>query len=96
MNINPFIDLINTIITLYNYILIVWIILSWLIAFNIVNSYQPLVQQLNYFLKKLTEPVLNLIRSIIPPLGGIDLSAIILFLLLGFIRNSLYTYFYKL
>lgn len=96
MNINPFIDLINSIITLYNYILIVWIILSWLISFNIVNPYQPLVQHLNYFLKKLTEPVLNLIRSIIPPLGGIDLSAIILFLLLGFIRNSLYTYFYKL
>ncbi|AIL65515.1 YGGT family protein [Rickettsiales bacterium Ac37b] len=96
MNINPAIDLIAQIISLYNLILIVWIIMSWLVYFNILNKHQPLVQKLMHALTKLVEPVLNYIRNYIPTIGGIDLSAIVLFLALGFIKNVLYTYFYKL
>ncbi|MFV9876179.1 MAG: YggT family protein [Rickettsiales endosymbiont of Dermacentor nuttalli] len=96
MNLNPAIDLIGQIISLYNLVLIVWIVVSWLIYFNIVNKYQPFIRKLMYALAKLVEPVLNYIRSFIPPIGGIDLSAIVLFLALDFIKNALYTYFYKL
>ncbi len=95
MNINPFIDLIATVITLYNWVLIAWIILSWLVSFNIVNPYQPFVRRVMEVLSRLTEPVLWHIRRYIPPIAGIDLSPIILFLGLGFIKSILYTYFYK-
>lgn len=94
MNLNPFIDLISTILTLYNWVLIVWIILSWLTAFNIVNRYQPFVQKLSYALHQLTEPILSRIRRFMPDLGAIDLAPIVLFLLLHFIQRVLYTYFY--
>lgn len=95
MNVNPFIDLIGTIITLYNWVLIAWIILSWLIAFNIVNRYQPFVRNVMSVLGRLTEPVLSRIRRFMPNLGPIDLSPIVLFLALGFLKSILYTYFYR-
>lgn len=95
MNINPFINLIASIIALYKWVLVAWIISSWLIAFNIINTYQPAVQKVLYVLNRLTAPVLDTIRKFIPPIGGIDLSAIILFLLLGFLRDALYQYLYK-
>lgn len=91
---NPFIDLISNLIFLYNIILVAYIILSWLIAFNIVNKHQPFVLRLNYALTRMTEPVLRPIRKYLPDLGGIDISPIILFLLLHFLNNALYYYFY--
>lgn len=94
MNINPFIDLINSIIWLYTCILIIHIILSWLVSFRIVNAYQPLVQKVQYVLYRLTEPLLKPIRKYMPDLGGIDISPIVLFLLLSFTQNVLTTYFY--
>lgn len=95
MNINPLIDLIGTVISLYNWVLIAWIILSWLIAFNIINRYQPFVSRVMDVLSRLTEPVLGYIRRYIPLVAGIDLSPIILFLALGFLKSVLYTYLYN-
>jgi YggT family protein len=94
MNINPFIDLIGTVLSLYNWVLIIWMILGWLVALNIVNSYQPAVSKALKVLNQLTLPVMNYIRKFVPPLGNLDLSPIILFLMIGFIKNVLYTYFY--
>lgn len=95
MNINPFIELIATIIGIYSWVLGIYIIMGWLIAFNIINQYQPFVSKLYYYLKRLTEPVLNKIRRYMPDLGGIDISPIILILGLQFIKSALFTYFYK-
>lgn len=95
MNINPFIDLIGAIIGLYNWVLIVWIILNWLVSFNIVNRYQPVVRKVMEVLDRLTEPVLWHIRRFLPPIAGIDLAPIALFLALGFVKGMLYTYLYK-
>ena len=89
---NPVVYLLSTAIELYVYVLIASIILSWLIAFKIVNAYQPFVYKLNDMLRRITEPVLTPIRHILPDLGGIDISPIILILLLNFIQYSLVYY----
>ncbi|HEV2558780.1 MAG TPA: YggT family protein [Microvirga sp.] len=85
--------LLDTVITLYVYILIASAILSWLVAFNVVNSRNPVVSQIGEFLYRITEPVLRPIRNILPNLGGIDVSPIILILGLFFIRNLIFEFF---
>ena len=65
------------------------IILSWLIAFNIVNMQNKFVVMILVATNKLTDPLLNPIRKIVPNLGGIDVSPIILVLLLIFIQNNI-------
>jgi YggT family protein len=82
--------LIDTIITLYVYILIASAILSWLVAFNVVNVRNPIVARIGEFLERVTEPVLAPIRRILPNLGGIDISPIILILGLFFLRNLIF------
>lgn len=94
MNFNPFIHLITTVTSLYAWILIVHIILSWLVSFQVINPYQPFVSKLQFVLYRLTEPVLGRIRRYMPNLGGIDISPIVVFLLIQFINEALYTYFY--
>jgi YggT family protein len=85
--------LIDTVITLYIYILIASAILSWLIAFNVVNMRNPIVSQISEFLYRITEPALRPIRNILPNLGGIDISPVILILGLFFIRNLIFELF---
>lgn len=91
MNISPFINLIASIIYLYTTGLFIWLIIGFLIRFNIVNSYNSIVQQLMSFGQRLYEPILSKIRSIIPPISGIDLSPLFLLLLLELIKGLLYT-----
>jgi YggT family protein len=79
--------LIDTVIMLYVYLLIASAILSWLVAFNVVNSRNDVVRAIWDFLYRVTEPVLRPIRRILPNLGGIDISPVILILLLLFVRN---------
>ena len=87
-----FISLFDTIINLYIWALIVSAILSWLVAFNVVNTRNQLVHTIGSFLHKITEPALRPIRRFLPNLGGIDLSPVILILLLVFARNLLVEY----
>ena len=93
---NPFIDLFADLIQLYMYCLIAWIVLVTLISFKVINAYQPAVRKIMYALNRLCDPVLSRIRKFMPDLGGIDLAPIILYLLLTFVRSSLYHYFYNL
>lgn len=97
---NPFIELFSTIITLYNYVVMGWVALSLLINFEIVNRFNPIVRKIQYTLDRLVEPALRPIRKlmdrILPNLGGIDLSPIVLFLLLRFAQNALYSWFYNI
>lgn len=85
-------DLIHTVIRIYVWVLIGSAILSWLIAFNVVNTYNRFVKSLAELLYRLTEPVLRPIRAVIPHLGGIDISPVIAILLLYFVNNLLYEY----
>ena len=82
---NPFLWLIHTLIWIYIYLLIGAAVLSWLIAFNVVNSHNPTVRMIWDFLYRVTEPGLRPIRSVLPNLGGIDISPVILIIALMFL-----------
>ncbi|HWK46492.1 MAG TPA: YggT family protein [Stellaceae bacterium] len=88
----PFINLVLRIIDLYTWVLIASAILSWLMAFGVVNTYNRFVATIADVLYRLTEPLLRPIRSILPNFGGIDLSFIVLWLLLYFIRDMIVQY----
>ena len=81
--------LISTVIQIYIFILIVQVVMSWLIAFNVVNTRNRFVYTVADIAYKLTEPALRPIRRILPSFGGIDLSPVVLILLLGFIQRLL-------
>ena len=77
---------ISYLLTLYVYILVASAILSWLIAFNVVNTHNQVVATIADFLWRITEPVLRPIRNILPNLGGIDISPVIVILIIYFIQ----------
>jgi YggT family protein len=83
------ITLIATVIEIYVWILIISVIVSWLVAFNVINTHNRFVGAVRDFLFRVTEPALRPIRRFIPPLGGIDISPIVLILVLYFLRNLL-------
>jgi YggT family protein len=85
--------LILTIIDLYWWVIIVQAVMSWLVAFGVINTYNKFVAQVGETLYRLTEPALRPIRNFLPNLGGIDISPIILLLFLGFLRMEIYEYF---
>ncbi len=84
--------LIDQIISLFQLILIVYIIATWLVNFNIINTSNRFVYTLMDFMYRLCEPSLNLVRKYIPAFGSVDLSPIIVYLLLWFIKSLLYEY----
>ena len=79
--------LIDSIINIYIWLIIINVILSWLVAFNVLNTQNRFVFGVLNATHQLTDPVLNKIRKFIPNLGSIDISPIVLILLLFFIRN---------
>ena len=82
-----FIWLINQLFSLVWWMILASVILSWLFAFNIVNVNNPTVRQIAYGLSRVTEPMLAPIRRIMPNMGGLDISPIILLLGLEFLRQ---------
>ena len=83
-------NLINTVITIYIWLLIAMVILSLLVTFNLVNTGNRFIYTVGDFLHRITEPALRPIRSILPNLGGIDISPMVLILALYFIRDLAY------
>ena len=79
--------LVDSIINIYIWLIIINAILSWLVAFNVLNTQNRFVFAVLNATHQLTDPVLNKIRKFIPNLGSIDISPIVLILLLFFIRN---------
>jgi len=84
--------LIDTVLNLYTWVIIISAILSWLVAFNVINTGNRFVYMVGETLHKLTEPALRPIRQFMPNLGGIDISPVILLLLIFFARNLLREY----
>ena len=82
---------INQLLTLYVWIIIAVAVLSWLIAFDVVNMRNPIVRAVWTGLSVLTEPALRPIRSVLPNLGGIDVSPIILIIIIWFIQSVILT-----
>jgi YggT family protein len=87
-------ELLYVVLDLYKWCLIIFVIMSWLIAFNVVNTYNKFVFQVNDFLYKITEPALRPIRRIVPNLGGVDISPVILILVIWFLQRILVRNFY--
>jgi YggT family protein len=83
----PLIGFIVLVIDLYIWVVIARAILSWLVAFNVVNTNNRFVLMIGDMLYRLTEPALRPIRNVLPNLGGIDISPVILILILLFIRD---------
>ena len=84
---NAFILLLDRIIYLYVWVLIINAVISWLIAFNILNTQNRFVYSVLEFTYKLTDPPLNYIRRFLPNLGSIDISPIVLILSIYFARD---------
>ena len=87
-------DVVDVALNLYTWIVIASAIISWLVAFNVINARNDVVRMVCDFLYKVTEPALRPIRKIMPNLGGIDISPIILLLIIFFIERLIVYYIY--
>jgi YggT family protein len=87
-------DVILVVLQVYVWILIAAAVLSWLVAFNVVNTRNQVVAMLGDFLWRITEPALRPIRAVLPNLGGIDISPVILILIIFLIENIIIRYIY--
>ena len=85
--INPFIWLVLTFIDLYMWIVIIGVVLSWLVAFNVVNTTNRFIFMVGDFTHRATEPALGRIRRYVPNLGGMDVSPMVLIILLLFLQR---------
>ena len=85
--------LLDSVITIYLWIIIINAVLSWLVAFNILNTQNRFVFSVLDATYKMTDPALNKIRRFIPTFGSIDISPVILILLLMFLRNIIFEIF---
>ena len=85
----PVIEVVIDVLEIYKWIVIIQAVSSWLIAFNILNTYSRPVSMILNFLYRATEPALRPLRRIVPNLGGLDITPVILFLIIIFIEREL-------
>ena len=83
---NPLLWLVDTVLWLYTTVVIAAVIASWLVAFGVLNMSNPLARQLVQILDGLTEPLFRRVRRVIPPIGGLDLSPIIVLIAIELLR----------
>ena len=84
--------LVYELLNIYKYIVIVNVIISWLVAFNVLNTHNRFVYSILELSYKLTEPILNKIRRFLPNLGTLDISPVILLVLIWFLQTCMYLY----
>ncbi len=85
-------NLVSAVITLYIWVLIVAVVLDWLVVFNVVNPRNQAVYLVRDLTGRLTEPLLRPIRSLLPSMGGLDISPVLLILALYFVRDLAFQY----
>ena len=83
--------LIDQIINIYIWTLLAYLAIGWLMAFKIINPWQPVVRMIIDALSRIHEPLLRPVRRILPDFGALDVSPIVLFLLAQFLRNLLHS-----
>jgi len=86
---------ISSLLQLYIYVLIAAAVLSWLVAFNVVNPRNPAVSMIGRFLWAVTEPVLRPIRRLLPSMGGIDISPVLVIIIIIFIQSVVLPNLYR-
>jgi len=82
----PLLQVVNVALDLYKWVLVIWVILSWLVAFNVINERNQFVRTVGRALDGVVEPVLRRIRRYVPMFGNMDLSPVVAFLLILFIQ----------
>lgn len=82
---NPFVWLVLQLINIYTWIVIAAVVMSWLVAFGVINVYNHFARSVVQLLEALTEPVFRQARRIIPPIGGLDISPLIVLIGLQFL-----------
>jgi len=92
---NPAIWLTYNLLNIYWYIILATVVISWLRSFNIINSGNPTVHQIETVLFTLTEPILGPIRRVLPSLGGLDFSPVVVLFLISFLQQSALPYFFS-
>ena len=80
------------ILNLVWWVFLIMIIMSWLISFNVINTRNQFVSNVWRILNQVTEPILRPIRRVIPPVGGLDLSPIIVFVIIFFLQQFIVSY----
>ena len=85
-------NLIATVISIYIYVLVASAILSWLVAFNVINTSNRFVYMVGDFLYRVTEPALRPIRRFVPLIGGVDISPVVVILLIWFAQDLIIRY----
>ena len=84
--------LIYELLNIYKYIVVINVIISWLVAFNVLNNQNRFVYSVLELSYRLTEPMLNKIRRFLPNLGSLDISPVILLVLIWFLQSCMYLY----
>jgi YggT family protein len=85
---NPIISLIAIILNLYWWVVMAAVVMSWLTAFNVINVHNDFARAVLRALYALTEPIFRPLRKVIPPIGGLDLSPLIVLVLLSWLTYS--------
>jgi YggT family protein len=86
---NPIPALLIEVLEIYKWIVIAAVIVSWLTAFNVINQYNNFVRMVLRVLIALTDPVFRQVRRVIPPIGGLDFSPIVVFVAIWFLQYSI-------
>jgi YggT family protein len=86
---NPIAELLIEILEIYKWIVILAVIVSWLTAFNVINVHNNFVRTVLRVLVALTEPVFRPVRRVIPPVAGLDLSPIVVFVIIWFLQYTI-------
>jgi len=87
-----FLEILSILLNILWWIIIVQAVMSWLLAFNVINTHNEFVRQLWYVLERITEPLYRPIRRIMPDFGGIDLTPMVVLILLIIIRGPVMSY----
>ena len=85
--IGAFLEVVYAILQFYLWVLIAGAVLSWLVAFGIVNSYNRFVHVVGDFIARITEPALRPLRRVVPPMGGVDLAPLALIFIIYFLQS---------
>ena len=92
---NAILDVLALLLDSYWWVVILSVVLGWLIAFDVVNSENRLVSAVDRVLQQLTEPVLRLIRRVVPSFEGLDFSPVVLLVAIFFARRLIFYYAYS-
>lgn len=92
----PVLQVLSVALNLYWWVVLVAVIMSWLVALNMINTHNQIVRTIGNFVHALTEPVLRRIRRVVPSVGNVDLSAIVLFLLIILLQQIIAQLIFRL